>query len=256
MKTVNQDQVKHCLEQLPLRSGDGLLVHSALQFFGKPDPGPEIYYDALTDQLGPNGTLAVPTFNFDFCKGETFNRAETPSKGMGVFSELVRQHPKACRTLHPMQSIAVVGRYKDDLCSRDTASAFDDGSAFDRMLELDFKLLLLGADVQASSIVHYVEQRSPVPYRYWKSFAGIIVDGSYSREAEYTMFVRDEKIQPELRLAPIEHDLRRMEAWHERPLNYGRIAVCSLHDFVTAAARLLRLDPWALIINPPRGMES
>ncbi|MBN1267939.1 MAG: AAC(3) family N-acetyltransferase [Anaerolineales bacterium] len=256
MKTVTLDQVKSCLQQLPIHEGDGLLVHSALQFLGKPDPGPEIFFKALMNGIGQTGTLVVPTFNFDFCKGEPFNRAETPSDGMGVFAELVRRHPQACRTAHPMQSIAVIGHHHKDLCRRDTPGAFDDGSAFERMLELDFKLLLLGAPVQSASIVHYVEQRHPVPYRYWKSFPGIIVEGKSSREAEYRMFVRDEAIQPELVLAPIEEVLREEELWQEQPLNYGRIAVCSLLDFVSVTARLLRKDPWALILNPPRGEES
>jgi len=255
MKTVSFKDVRSCLQQLPVEPGDGLLVHSALQFLGKPGPGPQIYLDALLETIGEQGTLAVPTFNFAFCTGEVFNRAATPSSGMGVFSELVRMHPAACRTPHPMQSLAVIGRHRTDLCRRDTPGAFDDGSAFERMLELDFKLLLLGAPVQSASIVHYVEQRHPVPYRYWKTFPGTVVDGETSRQAEYRMFVRDEAVQPELVLAPIEDELKRDGLWYEQPLNYGRIAVCSLLDFTADTARLLRRDPWALILNPPQGEQ-
>ena len=69
-----------------------------------------------------------------------------------------------------MQSIAIVGYYADDLALRDTSSAFDPESAFERMLELDFKLLLLGADASATSMFHYSEQRAAVPYRYWERF--------------------------------------------------------------------------------------
>jgi aminoglycoside N3'-acetyltransferase len=45
------------------------------------------------------------------------------------------------------------------------------------MLELDFKILLLGADVQAISLLHWVEQRLQVPYRYWKVFRGPVRTG-------------------------------------------------------------------------------
>lgn len=253
MKTATASMIQEALQQLPIHAGDGLLVHSALHYLGRLDPGPEIYLDALLGQVGSSGTIAVPTFNFDFCSGKPFDRERTPSKGMGVFSELVRLHPDACRTLHPMQSIAVLGRYARDLCMRDTPGAFDDGSAFDRMLELEFKLLLLGAPVQAASMVHYVEQRHPVPYRYWKTFEGDVISKQGSRRAAYRMFVRDEAIQPELVLEPIEQQLREEERWFDQPLNYGVLAVCSLNDFISAAARLLRKDPWALIKNPPRG---
>ncbi len=120
------------------------------------------------------GTLVVPTFNFSFARGESYDPKVTPCEGMGAFSEYIRQHPKALRTPHPMQSLAIIGHSAEDLSGRDTASAFDPGSAFERMLELDFRLLLLGADIQAVSMVHYSEQRAAVPYRYWKDFTGKI----------------------------------------------------------------------------------
>ena len=154
-------------------------MHSAIQYLGRPTStqdypagGVGLYLDAIRSVIGPKGTICVPTFNFGFANGEPYDPQNTPSKGMGAFSEYVRQQPGARRTTHPMQSIAILGDKADDLAGRDTASAFDPGSAFERMLELDFKLLLLGADISASSIYHISEQRNQVPYRYWKDFSG------------------------------------------------------------------------------------
>ena len=106
-----------------------------------------------------------------------------------------------------------MGKYADALAALDTPSAFDDGSAFDRMLHLDFKLLLVGANVQAASIVHYSEQRAEVPYRYWKDFSGKIkMDGEWQTKT-YRMFVRDLEIDPQLRLKPIEEALKAKGQW-------------------------------------------
>ena len=131
-----------------------MLTHSAIQFLGRPKGGLDIYLQAILEVIGDQGTLAVPTFNFGFARGERYDPEQTPSQGMGVFSEHVRQLPDARRTTHPMQSLAVIGRYTDELVACNTPSAFERGSAFERMLELDFKLLLLGADISASSIFH------------------------------------------------------------------------------------------------------
>jgi aminoglycoside N3'-acetyltransferase len=138
-----------------------------------------------------------------------------------------------------MQSIAALGAAAADLAGRDTPSAFDDGSAFARMLELDFKLLLLGADVQAASIVHISEQRAGVPYRYWKPFGA------------HKMFVRDLDLDPQLKLAPIQAALERNGQWRSVALNLGRVSCCRLADFVAAADALLAVDPWALVANKP-----
>jgi aminoglycoside 3-N-acetyltransferase len=173
---------------------------------------------------------------------------------MGTFSEYVRQLPQSRRTAHPMQSLAIVGQYADDLAERDTLSAFDPGSAFDRMLELDWKLLLLGADVQAVSMLHYCEQRANVPYRYWKEFSGKVKTPSGWRTGTYRMFVRDLELDPQIEMYPVQRVMQEQGLWHAVPLNYGKISLCRLIDFVSILNELLAQDPWAMVANRPEGV--
>lgn len=208
-----------------------------------------MYLDAILQVIGEQGTLAVPVFNFDFARGEPYDPEKTPSKGMGVFSEFVRKHPQARRTPHPTQSLAVMGKFTQDLVSRDTPSAFDPGSAFERMLELDFKLLLLGADISASSMFHYPEHRYEVPYRYWKEFNGQIKTPQGWEKRTYRMYVRFLEPEPILTAAPIEQLLIERGHWQSVSLNYGRIAVCTLKDFVAAEEHFLSSDPWFFVTN-------
>jgi aminoglycoside 3-N-acetyltransferase len=146
----------------------------------------------------------------------------------------------------------VVGHYADDLAGRDTLSAFDPASAFERMLELDFKLLLLGANIQAVSMLHYSEQRANVPYRYWKDFTGQIYTSHGWQTRTYRMFVRDLELNPQIQLHAVEDVLKVRGQWRSVPLTYGEIALCHLTDFVTAADELLADDPWSLVANRPR----
>jgi aminoglycoside 3-N-acetyltransferase len=247
MREVTAQQVIDCLHALGIQPGDGLLIHSAIQFLGRPDDGAGMYLQAIQDVIGTQGTVAVPTFNFAFARGERFDPQNTPAQGMGAFSEYVRQHPASWRTTHPMQSLAVIGRYANELAQLETPGAFDDGSAFDRMLQLDFKLLLLGADIQYTAMVHYSEQRINVPYRYWKDFNGEILTAAGWQSRTYRMFVRDLQLDPHLVLRPIQEILVERQQWVSQPLNYGQIAACRLADFVTATDHLLAHNPWALV---------
>jgi aminoglycoside N3'-acetyltransferase len=259
MHEVTVEQVITILKQLNIQPGDGLLVHSALQLLGCPAGGMNpatMYFDALCAVLdihpqSSKGTMVVPTFNFNFAKGESYDPQTTPSQGMGIFSEYVRQQYGARRSSNPMQSLAVIGAYAADLVDRDTPSAFDPGSIFDRMLELDFKLLLLGADVQAVSIIHYSEQRACVPYRYWKDFTGCVKNpGTGDWETRtYRMYVRDLERDPQLKLYPIQESLKIRGQWTDQPLNYGYISTCRLRDFVAVADELLAADPWVFVSN-------
>jgi len=249
MLTIDKDRLLKSIQAVGVRPGDGLLVHSAIQFLGQPTGGMCTYLETLQELLGPHGTLAVPAFNFGFARGEPFDPQTTPAVGMGVFSEYVRQQRDARRTPHPMQSLAVMGYHADDLAQRDTPSAFDPGSAFDRMLDLGFKVLLLGADIDAISMLHYCEQRASVPYRYWKDFRGLVRNGAKWEIRTYRMFVRDLEADPRLSLAPVKTLLQARDQWYSLPVNYGHIALCQLRHFVAAVDHFLRDDPWSLLTN-------
>jgi aminoglycoside 3-N-acetyltransferase len=251
MHEVSDRQVLETLNAVGIRKGDGLLIHSAVHFLGQPAGGIAMYYETISAVLEPDGTIAVPAFNFDFARGVNFDPQETPSKGMGVFSEYIRQLPETRRTPHPMQSLAVIGRYADDLAQRDTLSAFDLGSPFQRMLELDFKLLLLGADVQSVSILHYSEQKAAVPYRYWKEFEGSVRTSDSWQKRTYRLFARDLDLDPKISLQPVQERLQSQGLWSSRPLNYGKVAACRLVDFVSAVDDFLQDDPWSLVTNRP-----
>jgi aminoglycoside 3-N-acetyltransferase len=266
MRKVETAQVVAALTAAGVQPGDGLLVHSAIQFLGLPNGGPGMYYQALWSVLEDKsakgdelqaleqGTLAAPAFNFAFARGEAYNPQSTPSQGMGAFSEYLRQLPFALRTPHPMQSLAVIGRYAGDLASRDTSSAFDPESAFERMLDLNFKLLLLGADIQAVSMLHYSEQRYAVPYRYWKEFSAPYLTEQGWHTRAYRMFVRDLAIDPShggprIDLYPVQAVLQERKLWRSTSLNYGQIAACHMKDFVAVLDEFLKADPWSLVTN-------
>jgi len=264
MRQVTQEYFVTALRAVGVECGDGLLVHSALQYLGQPVGGIETYFHALCAVLDrketglsklEKGTLAVPTFNFAFARGEPYDPNTTPSQSMGAFSEYVRLLPGALRTYHPMQSLAVVGHHAADLTSRDTLSAFDPGSAFERMLELDFKLLLLGADIQAVSMLHYSEQRFDVPYRYWKDFTGPVKTPSGWKTRTYRMFARNLDLDPKIELYPVQDLLESRGQWHSQSLNYGYISYCRLIDFIAAVDEFLSRNPWSLVTNPPASLS-
>jgi aminoglycoside 3-N-acetyltransferase len=249
MHEVTREQVVSCLKSIGILQGDGLLIHSAVQYLGRPVGGVGMYLDAILAVIGQEGTIVVPTFSFSFSQSKRYDPKKTTSEGMGAFSEYVRQRPEARRTLHPMQSIAALGYYAKDLAVRDTPSAFDPGSAFERMLELNFKLLLLGAEPRATSMFHYCEQRAKVPYRYWKEFPGEIHTTNGWENRTYRMFVRDLEIKPELTIDPVVEYMEHLDQWQTTPLSYGKVMTCLLTDFVIAVDHFLNINPWSLVAS-------
>lgn len=254
MKTYSRVEITAALAAVDINPGDVVLVHASLLTLGRfTDTADADAAGAITgtirEHLGADGTLVAPTFNFGFCRGQTYDRQHTPSEGMGNLAEAIRTAPGAFHGAHPIQSIAAVGRHAADICGRDTESAYGLGGPFDRMLQLGAKLLLFGVSLQPASLIHYAEERCAVPYRYWKSFAGPYTDAGHTEQRRYKMFVRDMDANPRLALRVLEDELARRHTIRVASLGAGRIRSCTFADFHQAATELLTDDPYTLLSN-------
>jgi len=254
MKKFEVKEFSNKFFELGVKKGDVLLVHSSLLNFGTPtdckiSKVPSQLFSDLRDTIGDEGNIAVPTFNFDFCKGLAFNRQETPSKNMGVFSEFVRKLPIAQRSHHPMQSIAVVGRQSGYIIENDTESAFSPEGPFDRLKELEGKILLLGADFNSVSIIHLIEEKYNVPYRYWKTFSGTYTDNNDTYNKSYKTFVRSLENNPILKMYSIERELKRIKKLQEAPIGGGVIKIFDIKDFLMIAENYIQQNPYFFISN-------
>lgn len=179
-------------KQIGLQPGDTLLVHSSYKSFGGVDGGPQTVIDALLETLGQEGTLIMPTFNFDFCKGEPWDVRTAPSQ-MGIITELVRQNPESRRVFHPIYSFAVLGKHADLLGGLRYKSSYGADSLFGKLRELDGKMMIIGLDYTNSmTYFHHVEEIEGCDYRYMKEFTGLVTDETGNTyEDTFSMLVRD-----------------------------------------------------------------
>ncbi len=177
---------------LGLAAGDVVLVHSSYKSLGPVDGGPQTVVDALLDVLTPEGTLIMPTFNFNFNKGEPWDVNKTPSH-MGVLTEIVRTNPEARRVFHPFYSFAILGKLKDELTRVRYKDSYGKESIFMRLRELDAKIMVIGLSYTHSmTFFHHIEQMNGVDYRYIKAFTGQVTDeNGRTYEDTFTMLVRD-----------------------------------------------------------------
>ena len=177
---------------LGVEAGDTLLVHSSYRSLGEVEGGPQTVVRALEDALGPEGTLIMPTFNFDFNKGGAWDVRSTPSK-MGVLTELVRLDPRAKRVFHPFYSFAILGRHAALLGGLRYKSSYERNSVFGKLRELDGRIMVIGLSYNNSmTFFHHIEQMEGVDYRFLKQFTGQVTDeDGHTYTDTFEMLVRD-----------------------------------------------------------------
>jgi aminoglycoside 3-N-acetyltransferase len=179
-------------KDLGLEPGDTLLVHSSYKSFGGVEGGPQTVIDALLEVLGESGTLIMPTFNFDFCKGAPWDVRTTPSH-MGAITNMVRENHQARRVFHPIYSFAILGKFAAYLTGERYKSSFGANSVFGKLRELDGKIMIIGLSYTNSmTFFHHIEEMEGVDYRYMKPFTGLVTDqDGNTYEDTFTMLVRD-----------------------------------------------------------------
>lgn len=168
IQRTSRDEFRAHLEALGLKSGARICVHSRLISFGYLAAGVEGVLVDLRDIVGPNGTIAAPTFTLNIREGDIFDPATTPPDRVGALSNKLWQVPGAVRSRCPVHSYAAIGRDADLMTSADPCSSLGDGSVFDLMQREEYVLLLLGCTfTEGATFAHHIEAEVGVPYREW-----------------------------------------------------------------------------------------
>lgn len=188
------EQLVDGFRNLGVMQGDTLLVHSSYKSFGEVDGGPETVVRALETALGTDkdGTLIMPTFNFDFNKGVPWDVRKTRSK-MGALTEIVRMDKRAKRVFHPFYSFAILGKHAEMLGALRYKSAYERNSVFGKLRDLDGKIMVIGLSYNNSmTFFHHIEQMEGVDYRFLKQFTGEVTDENGNTYTDtFEMLVRD-----------------------------------------------------------------
>ncbi len=250
---VNRADIVQGLRSLGVRPGDGVFAHTSLSAFGWVEGNAEAVCDALLDAVGPNGTVAVPTFTWHLYHDQeqvVFNVRKDPTDN-GAVPEAFRRRPEALRSDHVCHSIAAIGPRADDLMG-DGVRPFAEGSSMHQLYVHDCWCLLLGCGFHACTALHIAEELTQVPYRYYRHFRGssvIRADGHVvpSKALEFLLY------------RPYHNDFQRMgrvfdQAGLLRTVRVGaaRVHCIKIRAIVDLALELLHKDIGALLCEESR----
>ena len=121
MRVVVKEEIAEELKRLGLERNDVVMVHCSLKSMGYVCGGAQAVIEALTDVVGPDGTIMMPTQswkNLDPEEGVHWDAEEadwqkirdnwpaydkriTPTNTMGAVAEMFRSWPGSIRSDHP-----------------------------------------------------------------------------------------------------------------------------------------------------------
>jgi len=180
----SRDSLARDLAALGIASGDTVMVHASVRAVGEVAGGPDEIHLAIKDAIGGEGTLfmyaSCPRHYDEVGRGnltpgeeaELLEKlppfdAETArsARDNGALVEMLRTYPGS-RVNHHVARFVAWGRHVDRLfATQPWDYALGHGSALERLVELDGKILLLGSDHDAVTFLHYPEHVGDLPGR-------------------------------------------------------------------------------------------
>ena len=178
----SRDGLAGSLRALGVREGDLLMVHASLRAVGPVDGGPSQVLGALLDAVGPGGTIAAFVSWDRSSYEETLNGAvlderereawpafdaaanPQPYAEFGALNRFICSHPAVRRSAHPDASFAAIGRLADEI-TRDhpLVEGYGPESPLGRIVRAQGRVLLLGAGLDAVTVLHHAEVLADIP---------------------------------------------------------------------------------------------
>ena len=223
--------------------GDLLIVHSSLSSFGHVAGGADAVARTLLDAVSPDGTVFVPTYTYARVQ---FDPGTSPSFD-GAITEAVRRMPGAVRSKHPTHSMAGVGPAAAEVLAGHEAltSPFGPDSPIWRLWQRDAKVLLIGVDHRANSMIHVAEESLNLPYLNRTRVAQVVRPGAAVEE------VTLRRPGCSAGFNKIDASLRRGSKVLQAKVGDASLVLVRARDVVAAAEAMLRADPAALLCDRP-----
>ncbi len=154
------------LRSAGINQGDILAVHSSLSSFGFVQGGAKTVVSALQDTLTPSGTLMMPTHTYSFPMwGKPPHDSRLSASLVGKITDVFRSMPGVIRSSHPTHSVAAWGRLAGHLTGDSLRfPPVGVGSPWHRLLEAKGRVLMLGTQMDACTLLHLCEVLAGVPY--------------------------------------------------------------------------------------------
>ena len=164
---VTRNDFYNALRELGVKDGDSLLTHSSFKSLGEVENGADDIVGAMFDAVGEEGTVIFPTLCSRDWKNIFQNWHLDAPSDVGYLTNYFRKLPGATRSDHATHSVAAKGRLGEYVTETHGKSglrvgnfgnrAFAADSPWEKMYQMDTKILFLGVNMRKCTFRHYAE---------------------------------------------------------------------------------------------------
>lgn len=167
MKAYTKENLKQQLAEMGLKNTDAIMVHSSMKSLGNVEGGADTVVDAFMEFFS-EGLFMTPTHTWAQMSAEysVFDPKTEPAC-VGIIPNIFRTREGVVRSLHPTHSIAAFGPTASEYIKgeENVTTPCQPGGCWDRLREVNAKILLVGVTHIRNTFIHAVEEVYDVPER-------------------------------------------------------------------------------------------
>lgn len=156
---TKEDLMKY-LKEMGLSNTDAIMVHSSMKSIGEVEGRADTVVDAFMEYF-QEGLFMTPTHTWAQMSKEyaTFNPNTEPAC-VGIISNIFMKRKGVVRSFHPTHSIAAYGKAAEEYIKgeENANTPCPPGGCWDRLREIDAKILLLGVTHTRNTYIHSVDE--------------------------------------------------------------------------------------------------
>ncbi len=166
--TYTKDILKEQLKQMGLVGNEAIMVHSSMKAIGDVEGGADTVVDVFMEFF-EEGLFMTPTHTWKQMSEEynVFDPVTEPGC-VGIIPNIFMKREGVVRSLHPTHSIAAYGKEarKFVIGEEKMTTPCGVGGCWDRLREVNAKILLVGVNHVKNTFIHSVEEVFDVPERF------------------------------------------------------------------------------------------
>ena len=238
-------KLKSIFKKIKIKSGDKIIVTAniikILSKFKKKEINfdPNIFLNELKRYVGKNGTIFIPTYNWDFCNGKTFHYKKTRSQS-GSLGNIALKRKDFTRSYNPIYSMAISGKDMKKICNQKHTDCFSLNSPFGYLLKNKGKNIFIDTrprwkgETKLTGFIfhHIVEQAVGVADRYFKKFSGKYINKKkIKKNINIKFYVKDLSFKYKVYISKkIEQTLRKKKLIKQTSIKGVNINIINLYE--------------------------
>jgi aminoglycoside 3-N-acetyltransferase len=248
---INREEVSAVFRNCGVSQGDTVFLHSdalvtaelaGIDINQKIDT----LFGGITDLLGLEGTLVLPTFTYSATKGEVYNVKQTQSD-VGLLTEFFRKRPGVKRSLNPIFSVAAYGSKADVFSHSSANDCFGHDSCFGLIYKYNSWIFTLGCSFDRITFIHYLDQIASVDHRYFKIFPATVINDRETLSFDVSYLVRDIDRKTKAKMDNLKQQLSQNGKIHTSEMGRALLTGVTAKDFYDTALEMIKEHPNAHI---------